>query len=386
MEKTALLKCPKYDAEMVECKIREGFELLGGEDYIRNIIPVNSSVLLKPNLLISEKIGSPTLTHHVFFEGVVRVLKDYAGQLSFGDSPGIGSGAKVAERCGIMDVARRYGVECREFKKEVPYSLEKALRCRAWNVAADALNCDVLITLPKLKTHAMAFFTGAIKNQFGCIVGAQKAGWHTRMPNAHDFCRMLLDLNDVVKPSYAIMDGIVAMQGNGPKSGDPYELGAIIMGQSLSAVDSVAVQLIGYDDPLEIPALKEAHDHQWGTVLPEDIEVLGEAISEMKVDDFEKARAAGNFFFLGKRFNDLLTKFVAPYPALIRSKCVSCGRCVEVCPENPKAVNMHPDKKQGSLPKWELDKCIRCFCCQELCPAGAIEIKQTFLGKLLKIK
>ncbi|QSH40448.1 DUF362 domain-containing protein [Lentisphaerota bacterium ZTH] len=386
MEKTVLLRCPDYDAGLIEQKIREGFEMLGGDAYIRKVIPAGSSVLLKPNLLISEKVGSPALTHCVFFEGVVRVLKDYTTKLAFGDSPGIGSGRKVAERSGMLEVARRYGVECREFKKEVPFSLDNALRCRSWNIAEDALNCDVLITLPKLKTHGMAFFTGAIKNQFGCIVGAQKAGWHTRMPNAHDFCRMLLDLNTVVKTAFAIMDGIVAMQGNGPKSGDPYNLGAIIMGKSLSAVDSVAVRLIGYDDPVEIPALKEAADHSWGAVRPEDIEVLGEKIADLKADDFVKARAAGNFFFLGERFNNLLTRLFAPYPALIKPRCVSCGRCVEVCPETPKAVNMFQGKNGDTLPVWDLKKCIRCFCCQELCPAGAIKIKQTLPGRLLKIK
>lgn len=381
MSKIALLKCDEYDVHRIEKKLREGFDLLGGDAYVRSIIPKNSRVMLKPNLLSVEKIGSPVVTNNIFFEAVVRVLKDYTDNIKFGDSPGFGDSHKAAERCGLIQAADKYGVEFVSFKDEIDVILDEAIRCKKWTVSKDAYEADVLITLPKMKTHAMAYFTGAIKNQFGCIVGTKKASWHTRMPEAKHFCKMLLDLNSVLKTDYAIMDGIVAMQGNGPKSGDPYHMKSIIMGKSLSGVDSVASYLMGYDDPLETPILKEVHDSKWGPVLLKELEILGENIDSMRGKDFTLCRKGGDFHFINPTVTNFLRDMIAPYPNLIKGKCVSCGRCVEVCPETPKAVELIGEDKP--LPKWDMKQCIRCFCCQELCPVGAIEIKNTTLGKLL---
>ena len=242
----------------------------------------------------------------------------------------------------------------------------------------------LLYHLPKLKTHAMAYYTGAVKNQFGCIPGTQKATWHTRMPDANNFCKMLLDLNTAVGTSFAILDGIIAMEGNGPKSGDPYKMNTLIMGQSLTAVDSTAVRLIGYDNPLDTPVLKEAYDSKWGAVLPKDINILGEDLEYMKAKDFKLCRKGGNFHFINPKVTNFLRGMIAPNPALIEGKCIGCGRCAEVCPEKPAAIEM---VKQGDIlnPKWNMKECIRCFCCQELCPVGAIETKYSTLGKLLKL-
>lgn len=382
MEKVALLKCSEYDVDALEKKIREGFELLGGDSFLKSLVPYNSKVLLKPNMLNIESPGSPVITHYSVFEAVIRVLKDYSSNISFGDSPGFGDSRKAAEKSGLMEVAEKYNVKFEDFNESVHVTLDKSILCRSWNIAKAPYEADVVITLPKLKTHAMAYFTGAVKNQFGCIHGTQKAEWHTRMPEAHNFCKMLLDLNTLVGTSFAILDGIVAMEGNGPKNGNPHKMDTLIMGKSITAVDSVAVRLIGYDDPLDTPVLKEAYDNKWGVVLPEEIEVLGEKIENMKAKNFKLCRKGGNFHFTSPEVSNFIRGMVAPNPSLIIDKCVSCGRCSEVCPEKPKVIDMV--KINGKLvPKWDMKKCIRCFCCQELCPAGAIETKYRTLGKIL---
>jgi uncharacterized protein (DUF362 family)/Pyruvate/2-oxoacid:ferredoxin oxidoreductase delta subunit len=384
MEKVALLKCESYEVDVLEKKLREGFELLGGHEYLKRLIPYNSKVLLKPNMLTIEEAGSPVVTHYAVFEAVIRIVKEYSSNISFGDSPGFGDSKKAVERSGLLEVANRYDVKFEDFKESVHVSLTKSILCKSWNVAKAAYEADVVISLPKLKTHGMAYFTGAVKNQFGCIPGTQKATWHTRMPDAHNFCKMLLDLNSVIGTNFAILDGIVAMEGNGPKSGTPYKLNTLIMGQSLTAVDSTAVRLIGYDNPLDIPVLKEAEEYKWGTVLPSEIEVLGEKIEKMKVNDFKLCRKGGNFYFVNPQVTNFLRNMITPSPTLIKEKCISCSRCEEVCPEDPKVIEMV--KVSGKLqPKWDMKKCIRCFCCQELCPVGAIETKYTSLGKLLKM-
>ena len=384
MEKVALLKCESYEVDVLEKKLREGFELLGGDEYLKRLIPYNSKVLLKPNMLTIEEAGSPVVTHYAVFEAVIRIVKEYSSNISFGDSPGFGDSKKAVERSGLLEVANRYGVKFEDFKESVHANLTKSILCKSWNVAKAAYEADVVISLPKFKTHGMAYFTGAVKNQFGCIPGTQKATWHTRMPDAHNFCKMLLDLNSVIGTSFAILDGIVAMEGNGPKSGTPYKLNTLIMGQSLTAVDSTAIRLIGYDNPLDIPVLKEAEEYKWGTVLPNEIEVLGEKLEDMKVKDFKLCRKGGNFYFVNPQVTNFLRNMITPNPTLIKEKCISCGRCEEVCPEDPKVIKMV--KVSGKLqPKWDMKKCIRCFCCQELCPVGAIETKYTSLGKLLNM-
>ncbi|MBZ9632731.1 DUF362 domain-containing protein [Clostridium sp. FP1] len=382
MENVALLKCMEYDVDLVEKKLRQGFELLGGNDFLTKLIPKDSKVLLKPNMLSIENKESPVVTHYVVFEAVIRIIMEYSNDISFGDSPGFGDSRKAAERCGLMEVANRYGVKFEDFKESVHVKLDNSILCKSWDIAKAAFEADVVISLPKLKTHAMAYYTGAVKNQFGCIPGTQKATWHTRMPDANNFCKMLLDLNTAVGTNFAILDGIIAMEGNGPKSGNAYKMNTLIMGKSLTAVDSTAVRLIGYDNPLDTPVLKEAYDSKWGVVLPGDINILGEKLESMKAKNFKLCRKGGNFYFINPKVTNFLRGMIAPNPTLIIDKCIGCGRCKEVCPEKPSAIDM-VTKGHILNPKWNMNQCIRCFCCQELCPVGAIETKYSNLGKLL---
>ncbi len=384
MENVALLKCMEYDVDLLEKKLREGFQLLGGHEFLKKLIPKDSKVLLKPNMLSIESKGSPVVTHYAVFEAVIRIIKEYSSNISFGDSPGFGDTRKAAEKSGLMEVADKYGVSFEDFKESVHVTLKDSILCKSWDIAKAAYEADIVISLPKLKTHAMAYYTGAIKNQFGCIPGTQKATWHTRMPDANNFCKMLLDLNTAVGTNFAILDGIIAMEGNGPKSGNPHKMNTIIMGESLTAVDSTAVRLIGYDNPLDTPVLKEAYDSKWGVVMPKDINILGEDLESMKAKDFVLCRKGGNFYFVSPRVTEFLRGMIAPNPSLVKDKCIGCSRCVEVCPEKPAAIEM---VKHGDIlnPKWNMNNCIRCFCCQELCPVGAIETKYSTLGKLLKL-
>jgi uncharacterized protein (DUF362 family)/Pyruvate/2-oxoacid:ferredoxin oxidoreductase delta subunit len=385
MERIALLKCTDYDVDHIEKKLREGFELLGGDAFLRSLIPENSKVLLKPNFLSVVEKGSPVITHYALFEAVVRIVKEYSSNISFGDSPGSQDPGKAAEKSGLMEVAGRYGVSFADFNEEVHVELDNPLMYKFWNVARAPYEADVVITLPKLKTHAMMYYTGAVKNQFGCLPGPQKPEWHTKLPDAMNFSKMLLDLNSLVKTSFAILDGIIAMEGNGPRNGTPKKMDAIIMGKSLTAVDSVAVRLIGYKNVLALPVLKIAHDTKWGAVLPEEMEVLGESLENMKCKDFKLSRSAGMINFLTPSLNNFVASLVAPNPVLIEEKCISCRKCDEVCPERPKVISFvkHNGK---TIPEWKYKNCIRCFCCQELCPRGAIVTREKSIKRLIGLK
>jgi uncharacterized protein (DUF362 family)/NAD-dependent dihydropyrimidine dehydrogenase PreA subunit len=385
MEKVALLRCTNYDVDEIEKKLREGFALLGGDSFLKTLIPKNSRVLLKPNFLSAVEKGSPVITHYAVFEAVVRIVKEYSSNIIFGDSPGSDDTKKVAETSGLMEVANRYGVKFVDFNDAVHVELENPLMYKFWNIARAAYEADVVITLPKLKTHAMMYYTGAVKNQFGCVPGTQKASWHTKLPDANNFGKMLLDLNSVVKTSFAILDGITAMEGNGPRNGTPKKMDTIIMGKSLTAVDSTAVRLIGYDNVLSVPFLKVAHDVKWGAVLPEEIQVLGEKVVDMKCKDFKLSRNAKIVNFLTPSLNNFVASLTAPDPVLVDEKCIGCKKCDDVCPEKSKVISFV--KQNGKLiPKWNYNNCIRCFCCQELCPRGAIVTKEKRISKMLGLK
>ena len=385
MEKVALLKCTEYDVDLIEKKLREGFEFLGGDSYLRNLIPENSKVLLKPNLLSVVDKGSPVITHYAVFEAVIRIVKEYSSNIVFGDSPGTEDTKRAAEKSGLMEVADRYGVKFADFNDAVHVQVENPLIYKFMNIARAAYEADVVITLPKLKAHAMMYYTGAVKNQFGCIPGISKAECHTKLPDAINFSKMLFDINSVVKTSFAILDGIIAMEGNGPRNGNPKEMDTIIMGESLTAVDSVAVRLIGYQDVLTLPFLKAAYDTKWGTVLPEEIEVLGETIEQMKSDNFKLSRNAKVVNFLTPSLSKFVTTLTAPNPVLVFDKCIGCKKCAEVCPEKPNVITFV--KRNGkTIPEWNYRKCIRCFCCQELCPRGAIVLKEKAIRKLAGLK
>lgn len=385
MEKIALLKCTEYDVDKIESKLREGFELLGGSAFLRKLIPENSSVLLKPNFLSVVEKGSPVITHYAIFEAVVRIIKQYSNNISFGDSPGSEDTKKAAEKSGLMEVAERYGVNFVDFNDVIHVELQNPLMYKYWDIARAPYEADVVITLPKLKTHMMMYYTGAVKNQFGCIAGPKKAEWHTKIPNPIDFSKMLLDLNTAVKTSFAILDGIVAMEGNGPRNGTAKQMNTIIMGQSLTAVDSAAVRLIGYDNVLAVPFLKAAHDTKWGTVLPEEIEILGEKLESLKSRDFKLSRSAKLVNTLSPRLNNLISSLAAPDPVVNPEKCIGCKKCDEVCPERSKVISFV--KRNGkTIPKWKYKNCIRCFCCQELCPKGAIVTKTKRASRLIGMK
>ncbi len=383
MEQVALMECPSYDVDLLEQKLRDGFGLLGGESFLRRLIPAGSSVLLKPNLLSVQAPGSLVVTHHAVFEAVVRIVRNYSEKLSFGDSPGFGDPLRAAAKAGLIEVAGRYGVKFQDFRESLHVKCEEALLCKSWEIARAPYEADVLITLPRLKTHGLAFMTGAIKNQFGCVPGFQKAAWHTRMTDPRHFSRMLLDLNTAVGTSFAVLDGVTAMDGNGPSNGSPYQLDALIMGQSPSAVDSVAARLIGYSEPLDVPVLKEAHESKWGAVLPQEIEVLGESIQRLKATRFKLARSASVSSSKSLTLMmPLLRGAMVPDPALRQEKCIGCRRCFDACPVKPQVITMI-EKGDRSVPRWNMDHCIRCFCCQELCPEGAIELRYRGIGRLL---
>lgn len=241
--------------------------------------------------------------------------------------------------------------------------------------AFNKTGADGLVSISKMKTHALEIMTGAVKNQFGCIPGPVKATFHVRFPDMYKFARMLVDINMFVKPRLYIMDAIVAMEGNGPRNGTPKPMNLIIMSDDPVALDATACRLMNINPEL-VPTNKTGMEAGMGTYLASEIEILGENIEDFIAKDFVASRVpTGSFLNAGifKKLGDLMV----PKPVIVNEKCIICKDCVRVCPAQPKALNINEGVK--TPPYYNYKNCIKCYCCQEMCPVGAIEVKVPFI-------
>jgi Pyruvate/2-oxoacid:ferredoxin oxidoreductase delta subunit len=238
-----------------------------------------------------------------------------------------------------------------------------------FTICRGVLEADAIVSLPKMKTHALERITGAVKNMYGCVHGFHKAAGHTRHPDSKSFGAMLAKLERGVKPRLHIMDGVVAMEGNGPASGDPVKMNVILASGDPYALDEVFCRLIALN-PALVPTNTHAPDRDVVIRTP-----LGEiswldafrqyGVSGFRVDRSVDAKTAGGA-------DNRLTKAMQQRPVIQKDLCQSCKVCVESCPLSGKALNM-----QGQYPVYDYDQCIRCFCCQEMCPHGAISVSRS---------
>ena len=376
MSKVAVIKCENYDLEEVKSSIQKAIDLIGGIDLF---VKENDKVLLKPNFLAAETAERSVTTHPVVFEAVVSILQEKTKNISYGDSPGIGKGSSVALKSGIDEIANKLNVKYADFEEPVGVTYDDGVQEKSFTIAKPIQEADVIISLPKLKSHALTTMTGAVKNQFGCIPGFRKAEYHLKLPDFEDFSTMLLDLNKLVNPKLYIMDGILAMEGNGPRNGNPRKVNALIVSNDAVALDYVASQIISFDYN-SIPTLKMGFKH--GFSNKEEIEVVGDGIESVKVTDFKKPHKGigiGRSLMKLSKFPIIKRLFatIIPKPVIEKNKCVKCGVCVKVCPVTPLALNF--DKKGKDYPpEYYYKHCISCYCCQELCPHKAIVLKRKF--------
>jgi len=230
-----------------------------------------------------------------------------------------------------------------------------------------------------MKTHALERFTGAVKNQFGCVVGMRKGEFHVKLPDATDFARMLVDLNSFVKPRLYIMDGIMAMEGNGPRGGTPRPMHVLLFSTDPIALDATASRLINLN-PLFVPTTLIGHETGVGNYKEEDIEILGDMPADFICMDFNVVRSPVKTI-KRNRVNTFLNNSLVPKPYIIAEKCTQCGTCVHSCPVEGKAVNwLNGDKTKA--PVYDYSKCIKCYCCQEMCPESAILLKEPMIIKV----
>ncbi|MCI5593845.1 MAG: DUF362 domain-containing protein, partial [Clostridiales bacterium] len=230
--------------------------------------------------------------------------------------------------------------------------------------------------LCKLKTHGMMGMSNAVKNMFGIIPGTVKPEFHFKFPDHNDFADMLIDLNESFKPHLCICDAVTGMEGNGPTSGTPRDIGLIAASENPYKLDLVCAKIIGLEKD-NVPTLKRAFERG---LAPSD---AGQVVTEGDINDF----IIGDFELIPRKsitFNDaggsimagIIRKCMCSRPALLKHKCIGCGECFRICPAA--AIQM-----KNNLPVIDRSKCIYCFCCQEFCPKGAMEVKRPIIARML---
>jgi uncharacterized protein (DUF362 family)/ferredoxin len=372
----ALVRCESYDQTEVQKAIERGFSLLGGVQ--KYVTKDKKRVLLKPNVLWGVDPQNCVTTHPSIFRAVASVFQSADAELLYGDSPaGITGVSTSLKKAGISEIAQEMKMKLADFESGRAVTFNEATTGKQLFVVNAVFESDVIISLPKLKTHGLTRMTGAVKNQFGCVPGMTKGEYHARFPDVYEFSNFLVDITKFVAPKLFIMDAVYAMEGNGPQSGTPKKCGLILLSTDPVALDTVACQIIDLN-PEFVPTISAGGLAGLGNSTMDRIDILGDPLDQFVCKDFDVVRKPPVRIPRNRLFLEIKSHFTSR-PVADKSLCIRCGRCVEACPVDPKAITL---VKNARRPEYNYRRCIRCFCCQEVCPAKAISVQDGFLKKL----
>jgi uncharacterized protein (DUF362 family)/Pyruvate/2-oxoacid:ferredoxin oxidoreductase delta subunit len=332
------------------------------------IVP-GAKILIKPNFLAPAKPERALTTHPMVLRAVIEYVLQRGAVPLVADSPGMGTFERVLREGGYAEALQGLDVELRPFKETIQVDIGEPFGKIA--IAREAVEADAVISLPKLKTHAMMLLTLGVKNHFGCVVGLAKVQWHLRSGvNRHLFARLLVQICRAVNPAATLVDGILGMEGQGPgRSGTPRRLGLLMAGASAPAVDMAVCRLLQVPDGA-LPTHRAAVELG---LAPSDVAISG---SFQPVRDF-KLPVLGPLTFGPPRFERLVRRYLIQRPAVEAVQCRMCGECWRHCPA--KAIAPGPQAID-----FDYDRCIRCYCCVEMCPHGALTAVETIPGKALR--
>lgn len=345
-----------------------------------------SKVVLKPNLLSKSKPEKAITTHPDVVRGVILALQKQGVQnILVADSPGGRYTPEIMkavyQESGIAKVCAQLGVpvytECQSTTIKGNGKLVKS-----FDVLLPIANCDVVLNLPKMKTHVMTGMSGAVKNLFGCVPGLHKAEFHTRFPEKEHFAQMLLDLQHTLPPQIHLVDGILAMEGDGPGGGIPRECNLLFASENPYFLDLTLAHYMNLT-LAEMPVLVAANSNNIAPLKFDSAWLqLQSNNSIFPFQNYKKPRSyQGNLNFEGnvpaflRPLFSAVTKAAAPRPKINKPACIGCGKCAEICPQHV----IHIQNKKASI---AYKNCIRCFCCHEVCPVKAIDVKQNKLFNL----
>jgi uncharacterized protein (DUF362 family)/Pyruvate/2-oxoacid:ferredoxin oxidoreductase delta subunit len=312
-------------------------------------------------------------THPEVVRAVIKILKDINCKIFVGDSPSvwgeyIKNVDKVYELTGIKKVCSDEGVELVEFDKK---RMRKKFPLTSW-----LDDCDCFINIPKFKTHELTILTGAIKNLFGLVTGTFKTELHKNYFSIEEFSKVIVDIYAEAKPSLTIVDGVMAMEGDGPATnGRLRRKNLLLAGSDCVALDSILALIMGIK-PLDILTTKIAAERGLGEANINSIMVLGEKLEAVIGEPFLLPASSMIRKIVPRPILKLAKKLIKYYPCVERDNCIACAACVKACPA--KIISL-----KNKRITFDYSKCIACFCCQEVCPNAAIKVKKSLVAKMI---
>ena len=368
--------CGSYDRDAVAAAVASAPAAAGG------LPPVaGKRVLIKPNLLSDTGPDSAATTHPEVVAAVCRMVREAGGTPVLADSPGAGhlytskTLHRIYERSGMQRVAEETGTELSFDTGLEEVSFPGGVVMKRFFLIRPVREADVIISVCKLKTHMFTKFSGGVKNTFGVVPGLEKPAFHSRFPAAEDFSEMLVDLNELIRPDFVVMDAIFGMEGNGPMGGSPKFCGYVLASSSVYALDVSAQRLIGMD-PERIATTAAAQrrglldfvEEKGDEIRP----VTGFLLPATYTDQQKNTRICGIILSRMQKAG----RFYVSAPRAVPARCTGCGQCVRICPKD--VVRL-----QNGKAVFDLSRCIRCYCCHEMCQMRAIDLRRGAVGRLL---
>lgn len=364
-----LAACSDYQTDLVEAAVRRAVDGLGG---IKRILDGRVKVLLKPNLVMPRSPESAATTHPSIVRAMCRLCVDAGAQVTVCDSPGGFSRPyflrKTYAVCGMTKVAEETGAQLSFDSTGQTVNIGGRV-AKTLDILKEALDCECIFSLAKAKTHAMATYSGAVKNLFGLVPGVTKVSYHAKWPESSDFFGMIVDLCEFLKPTFSLIDGVIGMEGEGPTAGTPKHMGVLIASCNPHSADLAACELMA-TPAAHVKTLREAINRR---LVPPDaasLTLLGDR-AERFFTPFAPAltyrKSSLYEMFMPARVLKVFKRLTALYPVAGAERCTACGVCMQLCP-------VQAITTENGLPKINKKKCIQCYCCHEMCPRQAMHV------------
>lgn len=365
MSKVALTRCGDYGTQNVFDAVKRAVDLIGG---IEAFVKPGMKVLIKPNLLSARPPEDAVDTHPEVVRAVARLVAAAGAKAVIGDSPGgyVKRLEDVFVRSGMRAMADEEGVELVRFTSSrfvdgIP-------------VSRLVLDSDRIISVPKFKTHGVTILTAALKNTYGTVTGLHKTACHLKAPHAEDFAKVVAKIHSLVRPHLTVLDGITAMEGDGPSSGAPRKMSLVAASSDAVSMDACLAKIMGIE-PLDVLVTKEASGMGLGEADLGRIEILGDPIDGFVAGDF-KLPPTTLLKYIPKTIAHGVAMMIKFKPQIDVLLCTRCNLCKITCPVNCIEI-------EKNFCRIDYKRCVRCLCCHEVCPYKAIHIKHSILTKLI---
>jgi len=340
-----------------------------------------SEMLFKVNLLAPKSPDNCVTTHPSVVKALIRFARSrgFSGKIVVADSPGhlyADRKEELLTLTGMYDAVRGDDSAVATILSDsgfVSLEMPENVVLKNPRVSKRYFDAPYVVNIAKLKTHAETEITACIKNCFGIADTDTRKKAHLSV-SIERLCNAIIDLYLINPPKLNILDGICAMEGNGPTHGKPRFTGLLMASENALALDFVAAKAMGYRNPLSIPLIRLAAKRGIGPSSINDVDIIGLNSEALEIKGFIKS--SSSLRMLPTWLRGWTHRWVALRPALRKATCIKCGVCAKVCPKG--AIKMNP------FPEIDRGLCVKCLCCHEMCPTGAMEVSENLVMKLLR--